>query len=239
MKLPTIAWDIVYGPWFDLTNRHSLAVLIGWMTSGKVSALWMGTPCQGLSRARRGPPGGKMPCALRSPLAVRGLANLKGRDRQALQASNFMADVAGRLEHLAYKLGIPGGEENPASSYLWQFPSRKRLVQRPEVETRTVDYCACGRPFRARTQLLFWHWRPPEQLTALRCVGRGICSFSGRAHDQLSGAQPGKNKFMTALKNAYPDMMCKILADSLSKVITRTQASRRWTQIRFGKQHNA
>ena len=234
-----MAWDILYGPWFDLANKHSLAVLVGWMTSGKVSALWLGTPCQGLSRARRGPPGGKMPCALRGPLAVRGLPGLTGRDLEALKLSNFTADVAGRLQHLAYQLGIPGGEENPASSYLWQLPARLKMIQRPEAQTQVVDYCACGRPFRARTQLLFWHWRPPKQLEALRCSGRGTCTFSGKAHMQLTGAQPGQKKIMTALKNAYPDKLCHILASSLCKVITQTHAARRWIQLRFGKQHNA
>eukprot|EP00969_Alexandrium_andersonii_P118477 5239595-Alexandrium_andersonii.AAC.1 len=50
-----------------------------------------------------------------------------------------------------------------------------------------VDYCAFGRPFRARARLRTAHFQCPA-LEGKQCRGRGRCQFSGRPHQQLSGA---------------------------------------------------
>ena len=91
---------------------------------------------------------------------------------------------------------------------------------------RVVDYCACGRPFRARTKLMMWHCHPDAALSQMVCHGRGVCSFSGRPHQQLSGSD--KNGFLTALKNAYPDKLCAALARTFKGAILRHRAVQRW-----------
>ena len=55
-----VAWDIVFGDHFDLRYRTAFTTLVGWITSGLVKVIWFGTPCEGFSRARRGPPGGRL-----------------------------------------------------------------------------------------------------------------------------------------------------------------------------------
>ena len=52
---PVISIDVCDDPRFDLTNRRVLNVVKGWIKSGCVLAIWLGTPCTSWSRARHGP----------------------------------------------------------------------------------------------------------------------------------------------------------------------------------------
>ena len=56
-----IAFDIIYGDHFDIRYNGAYNIVKGWITSKSVWGMWLGTPCEGLTRARRGPPGSKMP----------------------------------------------------------------------------------------------------------------------------------------------------------------------------------
>ena len=201
------------------------------MQAGLVWGMWFGTPCNSFSRARRGPPGSKMPRQLRSELHPRGLPGLPPGDQAQVVLGNACADRAEVLAAQAYRRGLPGGEENPATSWLWTLPSRARRAARLHVTDRVVDYCAFGTPFRARARLQLWHLRPAPRLSSCRCVGRGVCSFSGRPHLQLTGAT-SKEGFLTTKKNRYPDGLCKILAKDLWHAHMMKKASRLWNLMR-------
>eukprot|EP00959_Pyramimonas_sp_CCMP1952_P107066 2238223-Pyramimonas_sp.AAC.1 len=112
-----LAFDVNQGPHMDLLNDDVYSRLRGWILSGVVLAIWSGTPCGGFSRARRGPPGSRLPHALRSPEFPQGLPNLEGRDLETLQQSNVRAARALGLLQLAAARNIPGGEDNPSASY--------------------------------------------------------------------------------------------------------------------------
>ena len=225
-----LAIDIHEGDWCDICKNDVFNTLKGWIQSGMVWGLWLGTPCNGLSQARRGPPGSKMPNRLRDRNHLRGLAGLAPRDQKVLANSNLMMDRAGILQRLAYDHGVPGGEENPASSFLWQMPGRQRFGTRSNVVFENVDYCACGRPFRARTRLCLWHHRPAPQLHTLKCHGRGVCDFSGKPHLQLSGTS-GQG-FLTGLKNQYPDRLCKLVSGALVQAYEGKRTARLWNLMR-------
>ena len=177
--------------------------------------VWLGTPCSGFSRARRGPPGGCFPCALRSREHLFGLPGLPLRERQLVITSNLLAQRSAAIQRLCIQLEIPGGEENPASSFLWELPSRQSIRKHPSVQAVQVDYCSCGCPFRARTRLHFWHAADPVQrrLSKLVCHGRGICDYTGRPHERLSGTRDGR--FMTGFKSAYPKKLAGLIGDRL------------------------
>eukprot|EP00974_Lingulodinium_polyedra_P120765 11176350-Lingulodinium_polyedra.AAC.1 len=70
-----------------------------------------------------------MPSALRSAAHPRGLPNLGRADQAKVTEGNALADKAGQLQRLAFAMRLPGGEENPATSFLWQLCSRCRFVQ--------------------------------------------------------------------------------------------------------------
>ena len=213
-------------------------MLMGWIKSGLVAVLWLGTPCSGFSRARRGPPGGRFPCALRSAEHLSGLPDLPARDRELVRTSNLLAARAAAIQRLCIQLGVPGGEENPASSFLWDLPSRKKTHQHPRVLTFRVDYCSCGCPFRARTRLHIWHAQRPvprrHTLDALVCKGRGICEHSGRPHERLSGSK--NDQFLTVMKSAYPKKLSQRLASMLLGAVYSKHVAKWWP--RFSGLHN-
>ena len=225
-----VSLDIRHGPHHGLSSNEVYAVVKGWLQSGMLWGLWCGTPCSSFSRARRAPPGSSMPGALRDRLHVRGLPGLVGKDLAGARLGNLLADRAGVLARMAYDRNLAGGEENPASSFLWLLRSRELFLRRPRVADAVVDYCSCGTSFRARTRLRLWHWAPPPALLKLRCSGRGVCAFSGEAHRHLTGADKGG--FLTLQKNHYPDKLCRLLASGLTTAQGCRAASLRWAHVR-------
>ena len=225
--LPALAIDIARGKHCDIRSNEVFNTIRGWLGSGLVCALFSGTPCEGLSQARRAPAWSRMPRRLRSPDHPEGLPDLEGKDREALERSNDLARRAGLLLRLAVQLGIPSGEENPASSCLWQLTDRIKMAQDPNCTDYVVDYCSWGRPFRARTRIRLWH-AVAKHLSDHRCTGKRLCAFSGRPHHQLTGASSGNNGFLTKLKNRYPDGLCCTLVAALFDALQKKKLHRRW-----------
>jgi hypothetical protein len=228
--LGAVRLDILNDPLLDLTDVRVFNTLKGWISGGLIAGIWAGTPCGGLTRARRGPPHGPMPRALRSPQHVRGLPELCAADRQTLKVSNVLADRAGQLLRLARSRQIPGGEENPNISYLWDFADRRKFLEDHNTHAHVVDYCAFGRPFRARTRLVTFNMTVPST-EKLRCKGRGTCSFTNRPHVQLDGPAHSRG-FMTKLKSEYPQQLCQLLAQSIVSSYTEKRTSRLWNLMR-------
>ena len=51
-----LAWDIT-GPQHDITIASNVGLIIGWITSGWILGIHLGTPCNSFSRARDHGPG--------------------------------------------------------------------------------------------------------------------------------------------------------------------------------------
>ncbi|CAK0806514.1 unnamed protein product, partial [Prorocentrum cordatum] len=149
-----IAFDKLLGPQFDLCRREVVLTIAGWLRAGLVWALWFATPCITTTRARTDR-SGRMPPPLRSSEHYRGLPDLSASHRAQVREANSLIDSGGRLQQLAWDLGICCGEENPQTSILWCFPSRRRALARGSVVD--VDFCAAGGPMRKRTKLVFQH----------------------------------------------------------------------------------
>ena len=194
-----IAWDWQHGEHFNLLHDDVFRTLKGWLRSCAIWGIWFGTPCESFTQARRAPPGSRMPCRLRSAEHVRGLPDLLPKDHEAVRRGNLLADRVAALQSLAADLKVLGGEENPGSSWLWKLRSRATFAERPQVSDSILDYCAFGTPYRARTRIRLWQVRPQTALAKCKCSGRGICTFSGKPHEQLTGAS--KAGFATRKKN--------------------------------------
>jgi hypothetical protein len=221
-----ISWDINHGEHFNLLHDDVYKTLKGWLSSRVLWGIWFGTPCESFTQARRAPPGSRVPCRLRDAAHLRGLPGLSLKDSATVQRGNRLADRVGVLQRLAVEMKVIGGEENPGSSWLWQLPSRVAFLRPPSVSECIVDYCAFGTPYRARTRLRLWGIRPPEHLSKCKCSGRGICSFSGMPHEQLTGASGAG--FNTRKKNCYPSQMCSLLASAFVKAHNDNRTCRRW-----------
>ena len=110
--------------------------------------------CSSWSRARRGPPGSSMPCALRSAQHVMGLPNLAPRDLQKVRIGNLMYKLALEIIHLCLKHGVVGYLENPRSSWLFKTKGFIRLVQSKQAHLVDGDMCQYGTAYKKPTRIL-------------------------------------------------------------------------------------
>ena len=205
------------------------SVLAGWLSSGVVEGIAVQTPCNGYSKARRAPQTSRYPHRLRSQACPRGLPDLTGADKVAVTLSNQLGDRSQALIDTAYTHRVPGFEENPGASYLWDQPNRKRFASRPYVVDRVIDMCFFGTEFRKRTRLRFWHWGDPY-FSSCECHAKSFqCGHTGKRHTVLSGVKD--KEFATSQASAYPVPLCTALAKSFHAVATRRRASALWKQI--------
>ena len=124
-----IAFDFVYGDHFDLRYNDVYSMVKVWITSKSIWGMWLGTPCEGFTRARRGPPGPAPRCLTVCVIMI-----------TSAGCKVLNTDRAGILQRLAYHYNILGGEENPCTSFPWVLPSQLKFMQCPRVDTCIVDY---------------------------------------------------------------------------------------------------
>ena len=119
--------------------------------------------------------------------------------------------------------GVPGWEENPGKSWLWQQYGRVKRCKDLKYCEFDLDQCAFGSSVRKHTRISSWHCglaaKPrfaapapkgvrgivdPTSSTLteedLRCTSR-LCRFSGLRHVVLSGLAQGV--FKTTAAAAY------------------------------------
>eukprot|EP00959_Pyramimonas_sp_CCMP1952_P268193 5607654-Pyramimonas_sp.AAC.1 len=101
-------------------------MVLGWLKSRVVRAVWMGTPCASWSRARHGPPGTSW-CSIRSADFPLGIQGLSGNSLQAVRSGNAQMTFTVRVIRLCRRLSIPVYVENPGASFLWSAPPMASL----------------------------------------------------------------------------------------------------------------
>ena len=89
----TLSFEIENGPHFDVTKRHIINLIKGWISSNCLLGVWLGTPCSSWSRARRGPPGSSW-CQIRSSSHILGMPNLKAADQEKILLGNATAKAS-------------------------------------------------------------------------------------------------------------------------------------------------
>lgn len=147
-NMTSIALDIRRGLKVDLTNRKVRRLLIKALRQGRISALWLATPCSSFSIARRIP--------IRTIEFIYGVPAALKRlpDRLKIRQGNRLAKATAALAVAAHKSKTPWAIENPVNSRLFHFPDIKKLQLMQGVHTRVLDMCRYGRPYRKRTKIL-------------------------------------------------------------------------------------
>ena len=198
--VPIFEIDLKNHPSHDLLSKQCQNMILGWIRSGLVVAVWLGTPCTSFSRARDVPPG---PPPLRSDNQPYGLPGLSAADQLKVRIGNELAWFSVRVLTLCASLRIAAALENPWTSRIWLFRGFRRLRRRWKL--LATDYCQDGMPWRKRTGLLSVC---VDLTSAVRlCVGpRGICSRTGERHVELRGLDNGR--FRTLLAEPYPRRLC-------------------------------
>ena len=189
------------------------------LRSGRVKAVWLGTPCSTFSRARRGPrnrPGPPPP--LRSTALPWGLDDLAHAEQQVVDISNKLVRFTLTVIRTCIKLRIGVAVENPMSSILWQIPELQALLSQ-HGQNSVTDFCGWGERWRKSTRIFSWNLDLTECMR--RCTGRSICSFSNKEHICLSGTD-ASGVWWTKRAEAYPLRWCSKLSQSIDKQCNRT-----------------
>ena len=106
--------------------------------------------------------------------------------------------------------GVPCGFENPCNSPLWNVLDLVAILGHDCVKIARVEFCSCGTPWRKRTKLLLMHVGSISSVLELRCKGRGVCPFSGKPHQPLSGRNRAGVCWMS-IAAPYPKRLCILL----------------------------
>ncbi|CAK0883482.1 unnamed protein product, partial [Prorocentrum cordatum] len=219
-NVPTLRWDILYGPAYDLRDPRNARLIRGWIRAGLVCGLHAGFPCETFSRARDRPNG---PPRLRSQEHVWGLPSLPvgGADFQKVKWGNLYARLTISFCVLCCQCFVPWSLENPALSYAWQLPPMLSLLQRRQVTSQVIEYCRFGAPWRKSTKIVAF-LLDLAPLAKFRCVGP-VCVLTGQRHQELSG-KDASGRFRTKLAETYPRKLCNILARAYADEKARSRA---------------
>ena len=140
---------------FDLSINAAFRQLLAWIRNGLVKVLFAATPCSSFSRARRAPPWSRFPRQIRSATYPHGLPGLEGKDLDTCNLGNRLSKRAACLIKAAIECSVPGGEENPKLSYIFDCHGRVSRQKLPSVHSVFLDQCAYGTPYRKSTRIDF------------------------------------------------------------------------------------
>ena len=231
-----LAFDIAHGSHHDLLNTVVHKRIMGWIQSGVVRGIWLGTVCSSWSRARRGPLHSNWG-PLRDDEHIWGLPNMSDRDCEKILLGNRTACNSASIIKCCERLSVPCILENPVASRLWQCPPIKASLTSQAAASATCDQCQFGAPWRKRTRIAGWHCNVHE--FDKRCTGRqSICSRTGKHHVILSGPDPSSSKPFPAQAQMYTDQFGKIGADALI-VGSDALQMQRLMQVGGGVRHSA
>ena len=205
-------FDTLLDPCFDLTDRPVVRLLGGWISSGVVAGLHLGTPCASWSRARRGRP---PPLRNDGPFIMGFTSGLSEADFERIRIGNLTMRSTARLIQQCIKMQTPTSLENPATSRLWLAPPLQRLQRSIYFKKNICDFCQHKMPWRKRTRVDTWHCMTEPAINKM-CVGKGrLCSRTGREHIQLTGVDPHSKLLWTRVAEPYPPGFASGLARML------------------------
>ena len=216
--------DNCHGPQFDLTVSKIQKEILYLIATKQVAFVWLGTPCNSWSRARRWD--GRGPGPLRDDhLFLMGLTGLSEKDQRKVDIGNSLMKFSAKIFRCCIQHNVPVALENPHTSRLWLAPPIKHLLNHKYTNWGYTDFCMDGKPFRKRTRLM---WAHVDLFPALRhCSSRrGICARTGICHQQLQGTQGGQ--FLTMLAQPYPHRLCQRLATCFHAAVMQRASEGVW-----------
>ncbi|CAK0842032.1 unnamed protein product, partial [Prorocentrum cordatum] len=115
-----LSFDLLNNPRDDHLDPTFQKVIVGWLTSGCIAALWLGTPCTTWARALRRP--------LRSSADPLGVHDLSEFELERLRIGNATFFFSVMLIRLRIASNIPVFPENPRTSIMWWTEHMKDLM---------------------------------------------------------------------------------------------------------------
>ncbi len=145
--------DLYVGGLFLGFFSKNQAELLKMIRSNEMCSVWLGTPCNPWSRARRND--GRGPGLLAGMMddagGFMGLPHLSEKDQQKVAVGNILMKFSARILRLCVELHIPVAFENPHTSRLWLTPQLRHLMSHKYCEWGYTDFCQDRTPWRKRT----------------------------------------------------------------------------------------
>ena len=220
--LAGVAVDVADDSRLDLTHPVVLARIVAWLESGRVAAVWLGTPCSSWSLARRGRAGRRGGPLRKVGKFILGHPDVLGcpDDEAKIKLGNDVLRSTVAIIWACAKNKIPVALENPAQSRLWHGPGMAELRQHVACREVALDFCAYGAAWRKPTRVLTWRCGSLESLQR-RCKGSGgLCGRTKRPRIILQGRlQSGQLR--TSAASPYPRGFAMAAAQVLSAAASR------------------
>lgn len=186
-------FDTRFGSGFDLTKKHVQELILGWLYTGLIWYIHLGTPCTIFSIAKK-----------KSATGVKLVMSMK------------CVEFTIKVIKTCLSLGIFFSLENPKTSKLFKIPKLCRVLQHHTVSFIEFDCCRYGCPFRKPTIIV-------SSLNILRQLGRRCqCQHNheqlrGRVKIPLPN---GKSEWYwkTTLAGEYSGELCHLWSSLLRQV---------------------
>ena len=209
-----LAFEIDDGLEFNLINPIVHRLILGWLSSGCIAGVFLGTQCSSWSRARRGPIGTAWG-PLRSLAHIAGLPGLAPGCQKKVDIGNQQVKFTAHIIRSCIRYNIPCMLENPLTSMMWAAPSISRGMRAPSCEAYSLDQCQYGTRWKKATQVFSWCCGHANNLSR-SCAGkRGICSKTGLPHIQLTGVSKTHKVLWTKVAQTYPRSLGHAIASKL------------------------
>ena len=188
--------------------------ILGWISSGVVAGVFLGTQCSSWSRARRGPLGSSWG-PVRSNDFILGIPGISVADTLKVRIGNQQAKYTSQIIQTCIHNHIPCMLENPQTSMLWAYPALAQLCNLDVGQEHVLHQCCYGTRWRKATRVQAWLCGHVLNLDR-KCQGRkGICSITNKPHIVLSGSSKVHGVLWTSLAQKYPGALGRRLATIL------------------------
>ena len=212
-----VCLDICRSELEDISHYTVLRVLQGWISSGIVLGVWLGTPCATWSVAHTTP-------IVRTRKFLYGVPGLTGKHKLAVRAGNATARASACIIAACIKSCVPCFLENPQSSKLFLAPCIRELRLHPACQEFISHYCQYGTAWRKATKVCTWF--STSDAPQRRCAGpKPTCSRTQRRHIALSGSSP-QGVPWTKIAEPYPLQWAKAWASVIVASATNSIARR-------------
>ncbi|CAE8640523.1 unnamed protein product [Polarella glacialis] len=191
----------------DLTLPRAQDLIFDLVKSGRVVYIHVAPPCGTATKARERPVPAAQQRPLRSALHPGGLPSLAGLDKAKVDSANCLYEFCAELCRRCLLLDIAFSVENPASSYLWELLAFRVLLADSRVHSVIFHQCMHG---GERDALRRWMTNMDSlKPLAVRCDGKHKRKPWGARF------QDGKLCYATADEAAYPELLCKRVAEAV------------------------
>ena len=205
-------WELCRGEGHDLTRASVLKSIHRDISSKKIVAAMLATPCTSFSVAR------DRTRVIRTAVQPWGvdMTGASENDVKSLISGNATCWATIKILRALNAQRIPWIMENPHSSRIWHIPELRREFARAKAHFVTTDFCQWGTAWRKRTLLVCGNIDACDVAGLNRmCSGnKGICSRSQRKHHMLTGSNE-KGIPWTRVAQPYPAGLARQLASSL------------------------